>query len=88
MKTGTDEYADCISAEGEDIPLISILDMTLNNLMARFQSKSIPSLPLLPATLWLGVVVPVRIVFMSQIELSNPLLFLNIFKCVQIELSM
>ena len=33
--------------------------------------SSTSSLPLLPGPLWLGVVVPVRILSMSQIELFN-----------------
>ena len=31
------EYTDSISAEGEDHPPTSVLKMTLNNLMVRFQ---------------------------------------------------
>ena len=35
---GAVEYTDCIFAEGRDPPLLlSVLDMTLNNLMVRFQ---------------------------------------------------
>ena len=38
---------------------------------------SIPSLPLLPGPLWPGVVVPVRMLSMVQIEIFNPLLYLT-----------
>ena len=34
---GSVEYTDCISAEGLDHPPMSVLDMTLNSLMARSQ---------------------------------------------------
>ena len=36
---------------------------------------STPSLPLLPGSLWPGMVVPVRIPFIDQIELCNHLLY-------------
>ena len=34
---GAVEYTDCITAEGYGRPPTSVLDMTLNNLMVRFQ---------------------------------------------------
>ena len=59
----------------------SILYMTLKNLMVRiqlfwnFEECRVPtSLPLLPGPLWSEVVVPDRILFMSQIELNNELM--------------
>ena len=36
VDTGAGKYTHCISAEGKTLPLMSVLDMTLNNLM-RFQ---------------------------------------------------
>ena len=54
-----------------------VLDMTLNNLMLRFQLcgrfggiKSTPSLPSLPGPLRPGVVAPHRALYMGQIELK------------------
>ena len=44
---------------------MSVLDMTLNNLMVRFQS-----LPLLSGQLWPEVVAPDRALSMGQIELN------------------
>ena len=41
------------------------------------------SLPLLPGSLLPGVVVPVRVLSMGQIELFNHLLYLKPFNCVQ-----
>ena len=56
------EYHDCFSAEREDPPK-SVLVMTLNNLMVRFQwcwgfeeLRCTPSLPLLLGPLWPGMV--------------------------------
>ena len=49
----------------------SVLDMTLNNLMAKLQiwrMWSMPSLPLLPGSYWLGVVAPDRVLSLGQIE--------------------
>ena len=38
QSAGAIEYTDCISAEGEDPPPpTSVVDMTLNNLLVRFQ---------------------------------------------------
>ena len=37
QSAGAVEYTDCTSAEGVRPPLTSVLDMTLNNLMVRFQ---------------------------------------------------
>ena len=38
QSAGAVEYTDCISAEGKTpCPLMSVLDMILNNLMARLQ---------------------------------------------------
>ena len=37
QSAGAVEYPDCFSADGQDCPLTSVLDMTLNNLMVRFQ---------------------------------------------------
>ena len=37
QSTGAVEYTDCFSAEGIDPPTTSVLDMTLNNLMVKFQ---------------------------------------------------
>ena len=34
---GAVEYASCISTEGQDSSPLSVLDMTLNNLMVRLQ---------------------------------------------------
>ena len=34
---GAVEYTDCTSAEGQDPPPMSVLDMTLNSLMVRSQ---------------------------------------------------
>ena len=33
---GAEEYTDCTSAEDKTPPPVSVLDMTLNNLMVRF----------------------------------------------------
>ena len=58
---GAVEYTDCFSAEGvRPPPPTSVLDMTLNNLMVRFQHcwNLTPSLPSLPGPLWPGVVAP------------------------------
>ena len=41
------------------------------------------SLPLLLGPLWPGVVVPVRVLSMGQIELFNNLLYLKPLKCMQ-----
>ena len=41
------------------------------------------SLPLLPGSLWIGVVVPVMATSMSQIKLINHLLHIKTFNCVQ-----
>ena len=45
---------------------MSILGMTLNNLMVRLQST--PSSPLLPGLLWFKVVATDRVLSMGQIE--------------------
>ena len=38
QSAGAEEYTDCASAEGKETPPpTSVLDMTLNNLMVRFQ---------------------------------------------------
>ena len=42
-----------------------------------------PLFSLLPGPLWPGVVVPVRVPYMVQIELFNHLLYLKRFNCVQ-----
>ena len=67
---GAVDYIDCTSAEGKDLPPThtpptNVLDMTLNNLMVRFQQcysfggmRRTPSLPSLPGPLWAGVVAP------------------------------
>ena len=39
QSAGAVEYTDCFSAEGYDPPPTSVLDMTLNNLMVRFQQS-------------------------------------------------
>ena len=43
---------------------------------------STPSEPLLPGLLWPGVVVPVRVLSVDQIELFDNLLYLKLFNCV------
>ena len=69
---GAVEYTDCTFAAGWDPPPTSVLDMTLNNLMVRFQwywslqgMQSTPSLPLLPSPLWPGMVAPERALSMG-----------------------
>ena len=37
LSAGTIEYTNCISAEELELPLMSVLDKTLNHLMVRFQ---------------------------------------------------
>ena len=50
---------------------MSVLDMTLNNLMLRLWGmQSTPSLPLLPGPLWPKVGAPDRVLSMGQIELN------------------
>ena len=51
-------------------------NLTLNNLQGLIKHKQ-PSLLLLPGPLWPGVVVPVRVASMGQIELFNHLLYLK-----------
>ena len=56
---------------GKIPPPTSVLDMTLNNLMVKFQlwgMRSTPLLQLLPGSLWPGVVAPDRVLSMGQIE--------------------
>ena len=68
-------------SRGERPFLTSVLDMTLKNSMVPVMLKlwgllSTPSLPLLPAPLWPGVVAPDIVQSMSQIKL-NCVLMLN-----------
>ena len=67
------------SLQGGETPLpaTSVLDMTLNNLMLRFQwcwsfggMWSTSSLTLLPGPLWPGVVAPDRVLSVCRIELN------------------
>ena len=53
------------------LSLTSVLDMTQRHIMVRLQSWSTFSLPSLPDLLWPGVVVPVTVISMGQIELFN-----------------
>ena len=56
---------------------MSVLDMTLSNMMVRLQyagvfgMQSTSSLPSLMGPLWPGVVAPDRVLFMRQIELFD-----------------
>ena len=65
QSAGAVEYTLAGPLQREKTPLTSVLDMTLNNQMVRFQlelwgMRSTPSLPLLPGRLWPGVVAPDR----------------------------
>ena len=59
------------ASEGE-IPVLEFLGML-----------STPSLPLLPGSLWPGVVIPVWVPSIGQIELFNHFLYLKPFNRVQ-----
>ena len=74
------EYIDYIFVEWwtPSSPVMSVQDMTLNHLMTRYHiilelwgKQSTLSFLLLSAPLWLGVLVPDRVLFMSQIELFD-----------------
>ena len=73
---GAVEYTNCFSAESKN-PLMSVLiDIKQSNSEARVMLElwgmwSIPSLPLLPGPLWLGVVTPDRVLSVDQIELFD-----------------
>ena len=65
QSVGAAEYTNCISARGVRPHSMSVLDMTLNNLMVRFQycwsfkeCRVTPLLPSFPCPLWPGVVAP------------------------------
>ena len=75
---GAVEYGDCISGEEKDHCLTNFQYMTLNN------SK----IPLFPVPLWPGVILPVRVPSIDQIEMFNHLQFLKPFNCVQMKLLM
>ena len=79
---GVVEYTDCMATVGLDLPYL--------NEYAGYNTKlsdgeapvlSISSLILPLGSLWLGVVVPVRVPSMGQIELFNYLLDLKPFLC-------
>ena len=71
QSAGAAEYIDWIFAEGKT-SASSVQDMTLNNLMVRFQYcwSFGECIPLLPGPLWPGVVAPDRVLSMGQIELN------------------
>ena len=66
QSAGAVEYSECFYAEGT-APSTRVFDMTLNNLVVRFQKcwslgecmQSTPSMPSLPGPLWTGVVAPI-----------------------------
>ena len=64
------EYADCISAEGEDYPneCPKQSDGEASVIMELSGMWSISSLPSLPGPLWLRVVAPDRVLSMGQME--------------------
>ena len=72
---GAVEYTDCICAEGQDSPPMSVPDMTRNNVMALVLESwgiwNIPPLPLFPGPLWPRVVAPDRVLPLGQIELFD-----------------
>ena len=80
--TGAVEYNDCISAEGQDphnkCPRYDTKqsDGEAPVMLKHWGMRNIPSLLSLPGLLWPGVVAPVRVLSMSQIEL-NCVLMLN-----------
>ena len=55
------------TVEYTDFPTTTVLDMTLNNMMVKFQLWGMLSTPSL-LSLWSGVIAPDRVLFMGQIE--------------------
>ena len=71
QSAGTIEYTNCISAEGKTPP-ISVLDITLSNLMVRlWRMLSTPLLPSHPDPPWPKVLAPDRVLSMGKIELFD-----------------
>ena len=71
QSAGVVEYIDCLSANGKTLPTMSVLDMTLDIMLVRFQlglwgMPSSPSLPLLPGLLRPRMVVPDGVLSMGQ----------------------
>ena len=78
LSTGVVEYIDCISVEWLDLHLFNEcpgydIKPSDNDTAALeiWGMRSIPSLPLLTGPLWLGMVVPDRVLSMGQIELFD-----------------
>ena len=74
---GAEKYTDYISAEGLDSPIecpwydIRQSDSESSVMLEFWGMRSNSSLPSLPSPLWLGVVAPVRVLSMDQIELFD-----------------
>ena len=71
-RAGAKYYIDFISEEGQDSPITSVLNMTLNNLIVMlelWEMRSSLLWPSLPGPLWPGAVAPDRVLSMGQIEL-------------------
>ena len=80
QSAGAVKYADCISVESK-IPTTTIRWWNFHPVL--WGMWSIPSLLLLPHLLWPGVVVPVRVPSMGEIEIFNHFLYLKPFNEVQ-----
>ena len=82
---GVEEYPDSISAEGWDAQPVYNTKLSDDEapVMEPWGMWSTPSLPLLPCPHRSGVVVPVRVSSMGQIERFDYSLYLKPFKFVQ-----